>query len=282
MDFIIIIAFLIGLLVRIVFKHHESIRKYTNLYLLYIGLPLLVLVSLLKARGMPLGTYFFIAALFILLFMITTYYWVSALRLPGKQKAALFLSSTFGNVGYLGIPFSQMIFGQQGAIIAAIVTVVTTLVHFSLAVWLACKFTEKKSIQLKQIINPVLIVGIVGLILLKTTFVVPVGVETLSQISTYLLLFVIGLSLSLHPLTKAYTTGFFLKFIVSGIVMFCVVMLTVGLQGYLPFIFLALMPPAFANTVIALSYKFDESFTSEFTSLATILFIGLLFIASLF
>ena len=107
--------------------------------------------------------------------------------------------------------------------------------------------------------------------------------EKVAYFGTYLILFVIGLTTTLVKPSRSYLVGAASKFIVSPVIMI-ILLILVGCfnSAYYPFILLSLMPPAFANTVLAVEYGFDKEYASGFTSISTVVMIFVLGIISVF
>ena len=193
------------------------------------------------------------------------------------------MCTVYGNVGYLGIPFGMMFFGTIGAAAGAILSVVAGLTHFSLGIVLATSYVKKKASALKNLFNPIIIGVLIGFILSRFDFFVPEFVHAFAMSASYLLLLVIGLSIKLEKPDKTYFKGILLRFIASPIIMAALLLMFGMLKPeYYAFVFVALTPPAFSSTLLAVNYRLDSEFASNFTSMATVAFIIIASIAGLF
>jgi len=267
----IIIAFLFGIFIRHIHPDYRSIRDIINTYIMYIGLPLMVFVSLTGISPENIGWIILISILYNIISTTVLFSIYRRKKIKRKTKASVFLCSTYGNVGYLGIPYCIMFFGNIGASFAAIFTIITTLFHFSLGIMLSNSCLKNKKIAAKEMINPLSIGMIIALALSQLIITIPEIINSIAGLGIYLILFLIGLTTTLTRPTKEYLIGIEGKFIISPLIMAILLFATGNFTAqYLPFMFLAIMPPAFANTVLSINYGFDKEYTSRFTSITTI------------
>ena len=249
MDFLLIIFFVSGFILKQIYKNHGHVKTGINNYMLYFGLPLLIFVSLVNSSYINIGKIISIAMLYnifgILIFFILLRY----LKIKNKTKAAIFLCSAFGNFAYLGIPYCFYFFGKEGAAIAAMFAMITALFHFSLGISVSRSYINKKSTSLKEMINPVSVGLVVAFIMSRFIFQVPLSIEKFAGLGTYLILFVIGLSVNLEKPDKNYIIGFLGRFVVSPILMIAILILTGFSSYFFIFLLLSLMPPAFTTQV---------------------------------
>jgi len=274
MDYFIILAFIIGLLIRYTYKNHDIIKKYINIYLIYFGMPLIVFSSLLKSKTLAIEILLGVAFIYLIAANLLYYFIIKSFSMDAKRKASLFLSSTYGNVGYIGIPFGFMLFGDIGAAAAALLSVAGGFLHFSLGIVLATSYTRKTIASLKNLFNPIFLGVLAGFLLSRFDITLPGYVYSFALSAAYLLLFVIGLSIRIEKMDKTYTIAFLLRFLGSPLIMALALLITGFLEPkYYAFIFIAMMPPAFSSIILAVNYKLDSKFISNFTSVATIAFV---------
>ncbi len=267
----VIIAFLFGIFVRHIHPDCRSTRDIINTYIMYIGLPLMIFVSLTGIHQIDIGWIILISILYNIISTAALFRIYRHKKIRGKTKASVFLCSTYGNLGYLGIPYCIMFFGNVGASFAAIFTIITALFHFSLGIMLSSSYLKNRKIAAKEMINPLSIGMIIALALSQLNIAVPEIISSIAGMSVYLILFLIGLTTTLTRPTRDYLAGIEGKFIISPLIMAILLFATGNLTAqYLPFMLLAIMPPAFANTVLSINYGFDKEYTSRFTSVTTI------------
>ena len=159
MIYFILLAFAVGFLLNHVWSKAGLVKRYLNEYLIWFGLPLFTFVTLVVSK-IELGLLFATSSILIIVFSLLVYFIVSLFRFKNSKKASLFLASTYGNSGYLGVPLSFMFFGAIGAAIAAIFAFVVSLVQFSLGVYLSNKYARQKASAIKNLLKFPLFWGI--------------------------------------------------------------------------------------------------------------------------
>ncbi|MEA2004607.1 MAG: AEC family transporter [archaeon] len=135
---------------------------------------------------------------------------------------------------------------------------------------------------LKDMVNPLSIGIIIAFLISRLDITIPLMIENIAHFGTYMILFVIGLTTTITWPTKDYLTGTSGKFIISPMIMIILLFITGSMESqYYAFMLLAIMPPAFVNTVLSVNYGFDKEYTSKFTSITTIIMIAILTAASI-
>ncbi|MCK5289502.1 MAG: AEC family transporter [Candidatus Aenigmarchaeota archaeon] len=282
MSFLIIAAFITGLLVKHFYKDYTYIQKIVNKYIMYIGLPLIVLVALTGSKQLGIEKVILISILFNIAAILIFFRLFKSMDIKNRTKASLFLCTAFGNIAYLGIPYSLMFFGNDGAAVCAIFTIITALFHFSFGVALSNSYIKKRDMPLKDLVNPLSIGIIIAFLISRLDITIPLMIENIAHLGTYMILFVIGMTTTITRPTKDYLAGIGGKFIISPIIMIILLFITGSMETqYYPFMLLAIMPPAFVNTVLSVNYGFDKEYTSKFTSITTIIMIAIFTAASI-
>jgi predicted permease len=275
----VILVFALGLGLQPLLKRFSSlkIKEALNKYLIYAGLPLLVFLSV---RGVPvnsLGEYAIFSFIIAMAIVIVMYFIIKRLHIPSEDKAALFLSSAFGNTAYFGIPISFLLFGDTGASIAGMFTFVLLCIHLSLGLILAKKYTHSKK-TIRTVLNaPLFWLLIAAFILAEIPFsIMPQAGELLTvlkSVTSYLAVFIIGASLQLTAISLKTVKQSMLKLVIAPLIaiVFLVILRPIHWQTYL---LLAALPSAFLNTSLALEFKFNEKLTSALTLVGSIVFLA--------
>lgn len=273
-DFTIIIGLVVGIIIRQVYSGHETLKKHLTTYLMYVGVPLLVLHSLVNSKGLDYGIIAGAAATYLVIMSIIFFFIVKPTPLEDKTKASLYICSAFANNGFLGVPFCFLLFGPEGAATASIMALVGVIVHYSIGVVLANSFVHKKTNILKNIINPITIGTIIAFFISFYITSLPKPIELLSKLSTHLLLLLIGLMLVLRKPDKWLFAGIGLKCLLSPLLMLGVLFFSPENNiVFMSLVYLAMAPPAFSNALISARFGYDEEMTAEFISYATLLFV---------
>lgn len=130
---------------------------------------------------------------------------VKFLRIPRQDRNLYQFMTIFSNVGFMGYPVVQAIFGTQALFFAAICNLVFNVVCFSYGVFLISG-EENMSFDIKKIINPGIIFSILAVIIYITKWQMPsILAETstlVGSITTPLAMMIIGSSLAEIPLKE--------------------------------------------------------------------------------
>ncbi|MCF7861000.1 AEC family transporter [Candidatus Woesearchaeota archaeon] len=284
MNVLLLISFLFGIAVKFSSGKHDQVRKIVNNYLMYIGLPLLIFLAFLNSVDIDYGKIILIGTVFNLIALVLFYFVISIMNIDVKRKASMYLCTTFGNYGFVGIPFGIIFFGDIGGSVAAIMSIITALLHFTIGVVLANSFLKKKEYSIKSLLNPISLGILLAFILSRFNMQVPELIGQISSLSTYLLLFVIGMSIEFKHPGRGYISSFIIKFIAAPTIMIILVFL-LGVSkysDYYPLILLSFMPGAMSNTVLASKYKFDDTFASNLVSVSTFIVVAVMLVISFF
>lgn len=116
------------------------------------------------------------------------------LRFPGPQRRILSFITIFGNVGFMGLPILESLFGKAGVFYGSIYVVVFNIFVWTLGVMI---FTGKEDLKiLKALASPALIAVLTGSALSILTIKLPLPVlktlETVGSMTTPLSMIVVG------------------------------------------------------------------------------------------
>lgn len=276
------LAFVAGLLVSLVSRKIEMLKKWINGYLIWFGLPFFIFTSLINTE-IQIGKFLIFSLAFLIVINFIVYFCILPLKLTPQKSASIFLGSLYGNTGYLGVPIAYLIFGSDGAVLAAIFTLMLSIIHFSLGIYLSNKYVKKgRPAFIDTLKSPLLWGMILALILSRYLNSLPLPFFALSGTVVYIAPFLIGLSLRLGKIDKSYFYALVLKFIFVPLLFF-VFLLMVNLSDFQErlLLFLSFLPPAFASTSIAIKYNYDDAFLANFTSISTIIFLVFILMAKM-
>lgn len=284
MLFAIIIAIGMGLILQ-KFSFRSHIEWLLTKYLFYIGMPLIMVDAVLTAEFDALLIVPMLSFILLLLFII--FYLIKRVNFSGVQKGSLLLGCTFGNYGFLGIPLSYMLFGNQGALIASLLTLITTIVHYTLGISLSARFVGHHESLWKNLLrNTFFYTFFISIILRFLQVEFPVILKSLHPLTTYLSLMLVALVLKFyghHRYTKQLLLTTICRFFISPLIMI-LVLLPFSLPWALWKILLVIsaLPPAVGNTALSKQLGFDYHLSSSQTAVLTMgyfLVLGILFIA---
>lgn len=280
----ILICFLIGGLLQHFWKRAANFREVINKYLIYFGLPFLIVISLVSNPTKKLFNYALIIAVLLVLTNIVIFFLVKILRLTPVQKGSIFLCSTYGNWIYLGIPLAYALFGSVGLILASVAGLIKGIFHFSLGIYLSNLYTKNGSTAIKRVFKTPLIYGfLIAFLLAQFPLRIPDFLLWGASSAIYLAALVIGLSLSFERFEKSLIWGAVFKFGVWPILtlLFLLFLDLSSLEKKI-LLFLAFIPPAIVNTNLCLEYNLDYKFASNFITLSTVGFLIIVFLLKIF
>lgn len=289
--FLLMIGFTIRRL-NIVDRHLNN--NLTNL-IIYVTLPALIINSMdydfslerLNQLGIVL-----VSAVGIFLIMIAISWGTSSvLAQESSEKAIYRFILIFANVGFMGYPVVEVIFGQQGVFLAAIYNLVFNIVLWTLGVLIMCNSQQNESrvkLEWSQLINPGIISIGIGFVIFLLSLELPAPIshtfEMLGETTTPLAMIVVGNVLAQVTIKDIFSN---LKlWIVTAIRLILLPLIALamlkGLTFLLPafelsstllgvIIVLTGMPAAANTAIFAQEFGGDEALASEGVFLTTLL-----------
>ncbi|MBU0756449.1 MAG: AEC family transporter [Nanoarchaeota archaeon] len=289
MAYILLISFILGLITAITLNNKQLLKKILNNYLIYIGFPIFLFVLLLEAKNIDLKKIVIFSLIANALLFIIAFIIVKKLKFSGKTKAAVFLNSSFGNIGFIGIPVLTLLIGEKSLGYASIYVLSINLIYFTLAVFLANYFTSgKKGAFFEFLKSPGIYTSIAAFLLSRIDFAVPELIKTISHLTVYIAVFICGLSFNYRILKKVkdlrpYMFGALFKFLVFPLILVAGSILSgMDMLFTIVLLILATTPPAVANISLSIKYKFDEEFSGIFTVMSTFIYLVVIAAISLF
>ena len=200
----------------------------------------------------------------------------------------------FSNVGFMGYPVVQSIFGSSALFYASIFNLPFNLLIMTLGVYLLCRGNENYDFSIKSFVNPVIVSILIGFILFIFRIKLPVFIndtlELLGDLTTPLSMLIIGSMLCESPAKECFLNKklYLIVFIRLIFIPACIYFILKGIINdklllSIPVI-LTSMPIATNAAIMANKYKANESlasqlvFLSALLSIITIPFISFLFI----
>ena len=257
-----------------------------NNYALWIGLPSLILVALSRLQwNMQLYGSLIAWNSFRIVFSMLMVFPVSALlKLKNSTRLTLFLSVSYGNVAYLGIPVLRSSYGDQVLPEATMISAVYVFWLFTLGLFLVEYFGNHKismrDLFVRLITNPLLIAVFIGLFIavnqIQLPKIVMSGLDIFASSVTGVVLFSLGLFMGKQPVGKLRDWLPVLAFSLVILVVLPYVFLLIVRQ-FTEFavsrtwILEAAMPMGLTAYVLCLKYELDTEFASRVVVLSTFL-----------
>ena len=273
----------------------EAIRNLTTL-VLNVSLPAQILISFLSNRG-KVSNMTLLEVTGISLFCYIVYFLVAAIfivvtKAPKKQWGTYIFMLLFGNVGFMGYPVIQAVFGIEAMIYAVVFNVMFNFIVYSLGIMLiggekAGKFDPK------MLINTPMITALISLGLFFTSIPVPEylndALNYLGNLTTPLAMIILGGTIAKMNLKELFDDWRIYIFTVFRLVLMpLAVLLAMNLlheQQYLirgTAVVLAATPVATNATMLAIQYDGDVQLVSKGIFFSTVLSVVTIPIVAIF
>ncbi len=258
-----------------------------NKYALKIGLPALVIASLLKVET-GAGIYWrfiLINSVYFITSMLLAYPVARIFGLSKQVRSALMLIFSYGNVAYLGIPVLQNSYGELAVPLAGIISSVYIFWLLTLGVTLIelhsdQRMTAREFVK-NQLGNPLMLAVIAGLALSLFKIQLPVVIsETIRLFAgsvTAVVLFSLGIFLGLHRAgnLKNWATALMWSVVILVVLPFAfyLVVKNLGLNELQlkSTVLEAAMPLGLTPYALATQYKLETSLIARIVVVSTLL-----------
>ncbi len=282
---IIISIILCGYLYAI-FDKEKLTEEGLNKYLYYFALPLTIFYNTVLIDFSSLTINFVAINVIPIMFLIMIIYLLYRLKTINHNYArTLIITTTLGNLVYLGFSVVSKTVGKEAIGIAAIVSGIQNITIFSFGIFIMnsiCEYDKcSKIILSKAIKNPILISSIAGilgnLINLKPSSVLESIFKEISSSTIPLSLFTIGIGLygkkvSFINIKKILLISFF-KMILLPLIVFLWIYFTQETNIEYKIIFIQYtMPTAIASYVIATEMDLEKDVVAQTIVFTTILY----------
>jgi predicted permease len=278
--FIVIIIGYIGCKCKVLDK--EARYKLSRI-VLYITLPATILSSVLNQNELPqarqIVSLLVVAALSYVILFAAAFIFPKLLRIPKDKEGVYRFMFTFGNVGFIGFPVTEAIFGSSSIFYTAVFNLPFNLLVFSVGVTFLSK--QKQKISIGTFITPSMIASILAIILAFLDYKGPAIAGSLTEmigsITTPAALMIIGSSLADMPVKDMFNNVrvyifSLLRLIVVPLITYVVFGLFIKdtlLLGVT--VIIAAMPVATNGTMLCLQYGGDEKLMAQGTFITTVL-----------
>lgn len=199
-----LILFLGYFLFKIGLFNKDMNQRLTKL-LLNVTLPATILNSVLsQTEHLPENSVlmtFVIAIIMYLALPFISFLLVKILRLPKDDQGMYIFMSTYGNIGFMGFPVIEAVFGTEAIFYAAIFNILFHISCFSAGIWMIHYGTSQKaSMNWRKLISPSTVFSVAAVIIylldLHFPSVLSDTVHTVGVITTPLAMMLIGSTLA--------------------------------------------------------------------------------------
>jgi len=256
--------------------------------LVKVTLPCTVFISMMR----PFSPTLLIESLATLLLSAVVYlsgYVLGALlarvmKASHSEKRVWQFSLVFANVGYMGFPITQAVFGYEGLIYTSMANVSFNVLAFSLGVYLFKSGDDRENVKanIKSIVlNPALVATYIGFVFFVTGLrlpgVIEDGVGLVGSMTTPLSMILVGSILAKNKLRllvgdPRVLPVIFLRLLGIPVASFFVLRLFISNPVMLGVVvILAAMPAAALTVIFAEQYKGDTALASKLVALSSAL-----------
>lgn len=189
----------------------EDTNKKISSLLLNITSPALILSSVVNQseKGDP-NLVLSVVGLSIILYAILPFigiFLAKILKVPKEDKSLYQFMTIFANIGFMGFPVIESIFGSEAVFFAAIINLIFNIFCYSYGVFLISE-NNKLSFDIKTLINPGIIVSIISIVIyiinIEVSSIIKETTSLVGGITTPLAMMLIGSSLAQIPIKEVF------------------------------------------------------------------------------
>lgn len=264
----------------------EEAKVHLTRLIINISLPAQILKAFVSEQGIVTnGEVFLVFGISILAYLV--YAIIGMLfnlivRTPKEKQGIYLFMMMFGNVGFMGFPLIEAIYGEGALIYAVIFNVVFNLLVYSIGILMIGRSEAGTKFQLKKLLNMPFICGVLSILLYFAKVQLPEVVTNslgfLGNVTTPVAMLILGATIAGMPLRELFDE--WRVYIFTIVKLFVVPITVIGLIRYLPIssevikgnmIVLSATPVATNATMLAIEYDGDMQLTSKGIFFTTIL-----------
>lgn len=187
-------------------------NKRLNKIIMNVTLPALILSSVLSqdsAQGDVVGQLFAIAVAMYLALPVIALLLVKVLRLPLEQQGVYMFMTVYSNIGFMGYPVVNAIYGSLGVFYASVFNIIFNISAFTMGVFII-HYGSRSAVKLevKRVLTPGLIMSSIAVIIyfVPVKFPEPVMelLGTVGGLTTPLAMILIGATLGAMDIREIF------------------------------------------------------------------------------
>ncbi len=264
----------------------ELNRKLTRI-LLDVTMPAFILASVLQQTGERdfgvIGQALAVTAAFYVLVPLLAFLLVKIMRVPLEQQGLYMFMYTFSNVGFMGFPVIEALFGAEGILYAAIFNIGFNIAAFTLGV-IQINYGRSGSaggIDLKKLLSPGVLCSVLALVFYLLNVRLPgdivLALDMVGAITSPLAMILVGGTLAGIRVKEVFTDLRVYPFTLVKLillplpVLFGMSLLIKDMLLMQVFTVLVLMPVANNSVLFSLLYDNDENLAARAVFITTLL-----------
>jgi len=205
---ILFLVMIVGYIANKVKILDKELNQKLSSLVLNITSPALILYSVSEPVEGDLNTVLQIFLLSIAVYVVLPFigiFFGRILKVPKEDRNLYQFMTIFSNIGFMGYPVIQAIFGKEALFFASICNLVFNILCYSYGVFLISG-AGKVSFDYKKLINPGIIFSIIAVVIYLTKWQMPVIIaetsDLVGSITTPLAMMIIGSSLAEIPIKE--------------------------------------------------------------------------------
>lgn len=260
-------------------------QKITKL-VLHVTMPALIINSVLEQTSRPdsktVETTFGVATAMFLLLPVVGLIVAKLIRADKKQQGLYGFMMTFSNIGFMGFPVINALFGSTAVFYTAIVNIVFNISAFTIGVLLLRYGGGAKSkFNLGKLLSPGVLFSALAVVIYIFNFQCPSVVqntlESVGKTTTPLAMLLMGSTLASMPLLQVFNEGrvyvfCLIKQIVIPVILYPTVKYFVHDSLLFGVVMVLLMMPIATNSIMfTIEYEGDEKLSAKSVFMSTVI-----------
>ena len=251
-------------------------------FLLNVAMPCLILHSVVgQAGGRNLeeaGVVFAVAIGMYLLLPLLSLLVVKLLRLPKQQQGVYAFMMTFSNVGFMGFPLVNAVYGGEAVFYTAIINILFTISSYTIGLLLLhCGQETRARIDPKLLLTPGVVLSALAIVLYLEVVQVTETVGNMTTPSAMLCMGSTLASMELREVMSDWRVYLFsaIKQIVLPLLLLPLLWTVLSSDYLRGIVYLLLLTPVANSAVLfATEYGFDEKLAAKGVFISTVLSVG--------
>lgn len=191
----------------------QTLNKKLTTLLLSVTTPAMILNSVLSNQNnaslSEVAMVFVVAIAVFTIMPIVSFVLVKIMRIPVRQQGLYMFMTVFSNIGFMGFPVMQAIFGNEAVFYTAIFNMGFNLLVFTLGIVMMNYGSENKvELNVKNVLTPGVIASVVALIIYFMNLTFPVVIvntcSMIGNITTPIAMLLIGSTLANMPIKEVF------------------------------------------------------------------------------
>lgn len=275
-----------------VFDDASNVR-FTRL-IIYVSLPAQIVKAFATNQGIVSNRevllMFGVSTLAYLLYAIIGFVFNIVFCVPKKKRGTYLFMMMFGNVGFMGMPLTEALLGEEALIYAVIFNVIFNLIVYSVGIVMISNKEDGVRFSYKKLLNMPLISAVVSILLYFCKIQIPdvliKSLDYMGNVTTPVAMIILGSTIAGMPWKELFDewriyvfTAFKLLVIPAVVIALLKVAPEMNPLIYGSLILLSATPVATNTTMLAIEYDGDRALASKgifFTTLLCMLTIPLI------